>query len=94
VEISQHNLIDLFGAVSGIRRIMLIGFGVGLGCVFITIVRLALAEFGRAKSWSPTSTRRSRRARDYQPPPVIPPPPIAAAAGPVTLRTRIAAPRE
>jgi hypothetical protein len=92
---SQHNLIDLFGAVSGMRRIMLIGSGVGLGCVFITIVRLALAEFGRAKSWSPTSTRRVRRARAYQPPPLAAPPvPIPAAAARVTLRTRIAAPPE
>jgi hypothetical protein len=94
VDISQHNLIDLLGVVSGIRRIMLIGFGVGLGCVLITMVRLAVGEFGRAKSWSPTSTRRLRRARAYQPARVPPPEPIRSAAVPVTLRTRIAAHHE
>jgi hypothetical protein len=91
---SPHNIIDLFGAVSGIRRIMLIGFGLCLITVFMTVVRLAVSELGWAKSWSPTSTKRIRRARAVVPPPVIPPVSIPAVSSALTLRTRIAQPRE
>jgi hypothetical protein len=91
---SQHDLIALFGFVSGIRRIMLIGFGLSLITVFMTVVRLAVSELGWAKSWNPTSTRRMRRARAVVRPPVASPVPIPAVTAPVTLRTRIAKPRE
>jgi hypothetical protein len=91
---SPHNLIDVFGAVSDMRRIMLLGFGVCLMTVFMTVVRLAVSELGWAKSWNPTSTKRTRRARAVVPPPVIPPVPVRAVTAAVTLRTRIAQPRE
>jgi hypothetical protein len=90
---SQHDLIDLFGFVSNMRRIMLIGFGVGMLAVFMTVLRLAVSELGWAKSWSPTSTRRTRRARAVVRLPVAPPDPTPATAV-VTLRSRIAHPRE
>ncbi|MEP6642683.1 MAG: hypothetical protein ABJB93_12350 [Gaiellales bacterium] len=86
---SQHDLIDLFGFVTGIRRIMLIGFGVGMVVVFMTVLRLAVSEHGWAKSWNPTSTRRTRRARAAVRPPGAPPQQIPVPAV-VTLRTRIA----
>jgi hypothetical protein len=87
---SQHDLINLFRFMSDIRRVMLIGFGVGLLGVFMTVVRLAVAEHGWAKSWVPTSTRHSGRARAAMPPPVAPPEPIRAKSVARTLRTRIA----
>jgi len=85
----EHDLIDLFGFVSNMRQIMLIGFGVGMIAVFMTVLRLAVSELGWAKTWNPTSTRRTRRARAAVPPPAIPPVPSPAVAG-LTLRTRIA----
>ena len=91
---SQHDLIDLFRFVSSMRRIMLIGFGLCLITVFMTVVRLAVSELGWAKSWNPTSTKRTRRARAVVPPAVVPPVPIPAVSTALTLRTRIAkAPR-
>ena len=89
----EHDLIDLFGFVSGMRRILLIGFGVGMVGVFMTIVRLAVSELGWAKTWNPTSTRRTRRARLAVPSPAVPPVPSPAVAV-LTLRSRIAQPRE
>ena len=94
VDMSQHDLIDLFGFVSGMRRIMLIGLSLGLLTVFMTVVRLAVSELGWAKSWNPTSTRRTRRARAVVRPPVAPPVPIPAVRAAETLRTRIAKHRE
>jgi hypothetical protein len=70
---SEHDLIDLFGFVSNMRQIMLIGFGVGMIAVFMTVLRLAVSELGWAKTWNPTSTRRTRRARAAVPPPAVPP---------------------
>jgi hypothetical protein len=90
---SQHDLIDLIGFVSGMRRLVLIGVGVGFMCVFMTVVRLAVSELGWARTWNPTSTRRTRRARAAVRPPFVPPVPTPAAAA-ITLRTRIAQPRE
>ena len=90
---SEHDLIDLFGFVSNMRQIMLIGFGVGMIAVFMTVLRLAVSELGWAKTWNPTSTRRTRRARLAVPSPAVPPVPSPAAAA-ITLRTRIAQPRE
>ena len=90
----QHDLINVFGFVSGMRRIMLIGFGLCLLTVFMTVVRLAVSELGWAKSWNPTSTKRMRHARAVVRHPVAPPVPIRAVTAPVTLRTRIAQPRE
>jgi hypothetical protein len=89
----EHDLIDLFGFVSGMRRILIIGFGVGMIGVFMTVVRLAVSELGWAKTWNPTSTRRTRRARAAVPPPAVRPVPSPAVAA-ITLRTRIAQPRE
>jgi hypothetical protein len=90
---SQHDLIDLLGFVTDMRRIMLIGFGVGMLTVFMTVLRLAVSELGWAKTWNPTSTRRTRRARAAVPTPAVPPVPTPAVAA-ITLRTRIAQPRE
>jgi len=89
VDTLQHDLIDLFGFVSGMRRILLIGFGAGMVGVFVTIVRLAVSELGWATTWNPTSTRRTRRARAAVPPPAVPPVPSPAVAV-LTLRKRIA----
>jgi hypothetical protein len=86
---SQQNLINLVHFMADMRRIMLAGFGVGLLGVFMTVVRLAVAEHGWAKSWNPTSTRRSRRARAAVPAAVAPPVPIRSKVVAVTLRTRI-----
>ena len=87
---SQHDLINLFHFMSDIRRVMLIGFGVGLLGVFMTVVRLAVAEHGWAKSWNPTSTRRLKRVRAAVPASVASPEPIRSKVVAVTLRTRIA----
>jgi hypothetical protein len=91
---SQHDLIDLFGFVSDMHRIMLIGFGVGMLGIFMTVLRLAVSELGWAKTWNLTSTRRTRRARARVPRPVAPPVPTPAVRTAVTLRTRIAQPHE
>lgn len=91
---SQNDLVDLFGFVSDMRRIMLIGFGVGMLGVFMTVLRLAVSELGWAKSWNPTSTKRTRRARAAVRRPAAVPVPIPAVTAPVTLRTRIAKHRE
>ena len=94
MDLLEHDLINLFGFVSGMRRIMLIGFGLCLVAVFMTVVRLAVSELGWAKSWNPTSTKRMRQARAVVRHPVAAPMPIRAVPAPVTLRTRIAKPRE
>jgi hypothetical protein len=86
---SQQNLINLVHFMADMRRIMLAGFGVGLLGVFMTVVRLAVAEHGWAKSWNPTSTRRLKRARAAVPASVAPPEPIRSKVVAVTLRNRI-----
>jgi hypothetical protein len=86
---SQQNLINLVHFMADMRRIMLAGFGVGLLGVFMTVVRLAVAEHGWAKSWNPTSTRRLKRARAAVPALVASPEPIRSKVVAVTLRTRI-----
>jgi hypothetical protein len=87
---SQADFASVLHFVSDMHRMMLIGFAVCLLVVFLTAVRLAVSELGWAKTWSPTSTRRSRRARAAVPTPVAAPEPIRSKAVAVTLRTRIA----
>jgi hypothetical protein len=86
---SQQNLINLVHFMADMRRIMLAGFGVGLLGVFMTVVRLAVAERGWAKSWDTTSSRRSKRARAAVPASAARPEPIRSKVVAVTLRTRI-----
>jgi hypothetical protein len=85
----QQNLFNLVHFMADMRQIMLVGFGVGLLGVFMTVVRLAVAEHGWAKSWDTTSTRRSRRARAAVPAAVARPEPIRSKVIAVTLRTRL-----
>jgi hypothetical protein len=87
---SQDDFANVLQFVSGMHRMMLIGFAVCLLVVFLSVVRLAVSELGWAKSWSPTSTRRLRRARVAVSTPAASLEPIRSKAVAVTLRTRLA----